>query len=80
MKNNIKKATVKFREDRLYFQHFMLFLACAPNQLFTTLRNLDVAGTFQAKQGGKFAPLINLREDDIGTYNTAVTYTASAIL
>ena len=24
MKNNIKKATVKFREDLLYLQHFML--------------------------------------------------------
>ena len=24
MKNNIKKASVKFREDLLYFQHFML--------------------------------------------------------
>ena len=24
MKNNIKKAPVKFREDLLYFQHFML--------------------------------------------------------
>ena len=27
MKNNIKKATVKFREDGLYFQHFMLILS-----------------------------------------------------
>ena len=24
MKNNIKRASVKFREDLLYFQHFML--------------------------------------------------------
>ena len=24
MKNNIKEAPVKFREDLLYFQHFML--------------------------------------------------------
>ena len=27
MKNNIKKATVKFREDLLYFQHCMLILS-----------------------------------------------------
>ena len=50
------------------------------------LRNPDVAGTFQATIGGTFAPLINLRDDDIDidsmiiTYNTAVTDTASEIL
>ena len=27
MKNNLKKAPVKFREDLLYFQHFMLILS-----------------------------------------------------
>ena len=27
MKNNIQKASVKFREDILYFQHFMLILS-----------------------------------------------------
>ena len=27
MKNNIKKAPVKFREDGLYFQHYMLILS-----------------------------------------------------
>ena len=27
MKNNIKKAPVMFREDQLYFQHFMLILS-----------------------------------------------------
>ena len=27
MKNNIKKAPVKFREDLLYSQHFMLILS-----------------------------------------------------
>ena len=26
MKNNIKKAPVKFRDDLLYFQHFIIFL------------------------------------------------------
>ena len=31
MKNNIKKVTVKFREDLLYFQHFMLIFIFAPN-------------------------------------------------
>ena len=49
-------------------------------------RNPDVAGAFQATIGGNFAPLINLRDDDIDidsmntTYNTAVTDTASEIL
>ena len=43
-------------------------------------------GTLQATTGGKFAPLINLKDDDldiesmITTYNTAVTDTASVIL
>ena len=31
MKNNIKKAPVKFQEDLLYFQHFMLIFVFAPN-------------------------------------------------
>ena len=30
MKNNIKKAPVKFWEDLLYIQHFMLILVFAP--------------------------------------------------
>ena len=30
-KNNIKKAPVKFREDPLYFQHFMPSFVFAPN-------------------------------------------------
>ena len=44
------------------------------------LRNPDVAYTFQAMIGGKFAPLIGLRDEDmdmdtmITTYNTAVRY------
>ena len=45
------------------------------------LRNPDVAGTFRATISGKFAPLINLRDDDIDsmitTYNTAVADTAN---
>ena len=50
------------------------------------LRDPDVAGhfgTFQATIGGKFAPLIGLRDEDmdinsmITTYNTAVTDAAS---
>ena len=32
MKNNIKKAPVKFWEDLLYFQHFMQIFVFAPNQ------------------------------------------------
>ena len=49
------------------------------------LRNPDVAGTFQATIGGKFASLINLRDDDIDidsmitTYNTTVTDTAKGM-
>ena len=38
MKNNIKKAPVKFREDLLYFQHFMLiFCLCPKLVIITTL-------------------------------------------
>ena len=43
------------------------------------LRSPDVACTFQATIGGKFAPLIGLSDEDmdmdtmITTYNTAVT-------
>ena len=50
------------------------------------LRNQDVACTFQATIGGKFAPLIGLSDEDmdmdtmITTYNTAVTDAASEIL
>ena len=50
------------------------------------LRDPDVACTFQATVGGKFAPLIRLRDEDmdintmITTYNTAVTDAASEIL
>ena len=52
---------------------------------FEKLRNPDVACTFQATIGGKFAPLIGLRDEDmdietmITTYNTAVTNAASEI-
>ena len=48
--------------------------------------NPDVACTFQATIGGKFAPLIGLSDEDmdmdtmITTYNTAVTDAASEIL
>ena len=31
MENNMKKAPVKFREDGLYFQHFMLIFDFVPN-------------------------------------------------
>ena len=47
------------------------------------LRDPDVACTFQATIGGKFAPLIGLSDEDmdidtmITTYNTAVTDAAS---
>ena len=50
------------------------------------LRDPDVACTFQATIGGKFAPLIGLSDEDmdidtmITTYNTAVTDAASQVL
>ena len=50
------------------------------------LRDPDVACTFQATIGGKFAQLIGLNDEDLGiytmitTYNTAVTDGASEIL
>ena len=50
------------------------------------LRDLDVACTFQATIGGKFASLTGLSVEDmdidtmITTYNTAVTDAASEIL
>ena len=59
-----------------------------PRQRFDLekLREPDVACTFQATIGGKFAPLIGLSDEDmdidtmITTYNTAVTDAASEIL
>ena len=50
------------------------------------LRDPDVACTFQTTIGGKFAPLIGLRDEDMGintiivTNNTAVTDAASEFL
>ena len=50
------------------------------------LRDPDVACTFQATIGGKFAPITGFRDQDtdintmITTYNTAVTDAASNIL
>ena len=50
------------------------------------LRDLDVACTFQATIGGKFAPLIGLRDEDldidtmITTYTTAMTDASREIL
>ena len=32
LKNNIKKASVKFQEDLLYFQHFMLIFVSPAKQ------------------------------------------------
>ena len=38
MKNNIKKAPVKFRDDLLYFQHFCAdFCLCPKSVIITTL-------------------------------------------
>ena len=50
------------------------------------LRDLDMACTFRATIGGKFAPLIGLSDEDmdidtmITTYNTALTDAACEIL
>ena len=45
MKNNIKKAPVKFREDRLYFQHFYAdFCLCPKSVIITTLRGMLLYG------------------------------------
>ena len=68
-----------------------LKIARKPNQprlrfVLEKLRDPDVACTFQATIGGKFAPLIGLSDEDmdmdtmITTYNTAVTDAASEIL
>ena len=39
MKNNIKKATVKFREDGLYFSAFYAdFCLCPKSVIITTLK------------------------------------------
>ena len=68
----LKKAR-KPNQPRLRFDH-------------KKLRDPDVACTFQATIGGKFAPLIGLRDEDmyidtmITTYNTAVTDAASEIV
>ena len=37
MKNNIKKAPVKFRKDLLYFQHFMLIFVFAAKILINSI-------------------------------------------
>ena len=47
MKNNIKKAPVKFREDLLYFQHFMLiFFLCPKSVIITTLKEIHISFSF----------------------------------
>ena len=72
-------------------KNIRLKMARKPNQPrlrfdLEKLRNPDVACTFQATIGGKFAPLIGLSDEDmdmdtmITTYNTAVTDAASEIL
>ena len=67
------KKTIKPNQPRLRFD-------------LEKLSDPDVACTFQATIGGKFAPLIGLSGEDmdmdtmITTYNTAVTDAASEIL
>ena len=77
-------------DDNLVMMTFRVRLKKArkPNQprlrfKLEKLRDPDVACTFQATIGGKFAPLIGLSDEDmdmdtmITTYNTAVTDAAS---
>ena len=67
------KKTRKLNQPRLRFD-------------LEKMRDPDVACTFLAMIGGKFAPLIGLSDEDmdmdtmITTYNTAVTDVASQIL
>ena len=78
--------TFKVNKDDLVMMTFQVRLKMArkPNHPrlrfdLEKLRNPDVACTFQATIGGKFAPLIGLSDEDmdmdtmITTYNTAVT-------
>ena len=52
MKNNIKKAPVKFREDRLYFQHFMLIFCLCPKSVIVTTLRIKVLHVFSCFFGG----------------------------
>ena len=47
MKNNIKKAPLKFREDRLYFQRFMLIF------VFTQIRDYHHLKWVKSFKNGK---------------------------
>ena len=49
MKNNIKKAPVKFQDDLLYFQHFMLIFCLCPKSVIIT--------TLKARQRAKWAAM-----------------------
>ena len=40
MKNKIKKAPIKFREDLLYFQQFMLIFCLCPKLVIITTLNI----------------------------------------
>ena len=68
-----------------------MFQSISPNEPrlgfdLERLRDPDVACTFQATTGGKYAPLTGLRDEDMGintmitTYRTAMTDAASEIL
>ena len=56
----------------------------AAHDIYAKLRDPDGTCAFQAAVGGKFAPLIGMRDEDIDTmittYNTALTNAASEIL
>ena len=47
MKNNIKKAPVKFWEDLLYFQHFMHFCFCSKLVIITTLNLMSLVSKIE---------------------------------
>ena len=43
MKNKLEKAPVKFREDLLYFQHFMLIFCVCPKSVIITTLNMPLS-------------------------------------
>ena len=50
MKNNIKKAPVMFREDLLYFQHFMLIFVFAPKLVIITTLTPEMKKSWISQQ------------------------------
>ena len=51
MKNNTKKAPIKFREDLLYFQHFMLIFVFASSDILGEARKYHITCRDRSTQG-----------------------------